>query len=182
LPPAPATSATATIVLLRNDESLVPLKPGLKVYVERYRNDLKGGNPAEVFAPQSHSWDLEFVSRAADADVLVLWLIPNNGGLFGLERVNQLMRGKPTVVAINFSNPWVINEIDNDTLHSVFATFGTSMEAVIDVVEGRFAPTVKLPFTIPTSQQTVESNRSDVPGYLEPEGYALFEFDAGLTC
>lgn len=186
-----------SIVLLRNDDSLLPLKSGSKVYVERYRDDLKGGNPSEVFAPMSHPWDVEFVRTREEADVVVLWLLPNNGGLFGstgdsidlrlgengvdVERVNQALQDKPTVVAINFSNPWVINEIDQGSLNTVVATFGTSMEALMDVVEGRFAPTGKLPFTIPISQQAVETNRSDVPGYLEPEGYALFEFGAGLT-
>ncbi|WP_198411322.1 glycoside hydrolase family 3 protein [Marinimicrobium alkaliphilum] len=186
-----------SVVLLRNDKSLLPLEPATKVYVERYRDDLRGGDPIEVFAPDSHDWNVEFVSQPDDADVVVFWLSPNNGGLFGstgdpidlrlsqngvdVDRVNQMTKDKPVVMAINFSNPWVINEIDQGSLGTIVATFGTSMDALMDVLDGSFAPTGKLPFTIPSSQQAVESNRSDVPGYLEPEGYALFEFGAGLT-
>lgn len=186
-----------SVVLLRNDESLLPLDSGLKVYVESYRDDLRGGDPIEVFAPESHDWSLEFVSQPEDADVVVLWLSPNNGGLFGstgdpidlrlsengvdVDHVSQIMKDKPTVVAINFSNPWVIGEIDKGSLNTIVATFGTSMDALMDVLDGSYAPTGKLPFTIPASQKAVENNRSDVPGYLEPEGYALFKFGAGLT-
>lgn len=186
-----------SVVLLRNDKSLLPLEPATKVYVERYRDDLRGGDPIEVFAPDSHDWNVEFVSQPDDADVVVFWLSPNNGGLFGstgdpidlrlshngvdVDRVNQMTKDKPVVMAINFSNPWVISEIDQGSLGTIVATFGTSMDALMDVLDGSFAPTGKLPFTIPVSQQAVENNRSDVPGYLEPDGYALFEFGAGLT-
>jgi beta-glucosidase len=38
-----------------------------------------------------------------------------------------------------------------------------------------------LPISIPTSMNAVENNQSDVPGYMEPEGYALYKFGDGLS-
>jgi beta-glucosidase len=56
----------------------------------------------------------------------------------------------------------------------------TPDEALLDVVSGAFKPTGKLPFTIPTSEKAVADNQSDVPGYREGAGYALFPFGHGL--
>jgi beta-glucosidase len=38
-----------------------------------------------------------------------------------------------------------------------------------------------MPFATPRSDAAVEGNMEDVPGYLEPEGYALFKYDEGLS-
>lgn len=98
-----------------------------------------------------------------------------------MAHVNQLKTGKPTIVVINYTNPWVIDEIDNGDLKSVLATFGTTQEALLDVVTGKFNPSGKMPFTTPVSMKAVLENKADVPGYLEPKGYALFNFGYGLS-
>jgi beta-glucosidase len=95
--------------------------------------------------------------------------------------VNQLTASKPTVVVINFTNPWVISEIDGPGLHTLLATFGSTPEAILDVLAGKINPTAKMPFTIPASVEMVEANLSDRPGYLEKEGYALYKFGHGLS-
>jgi len=124
-------------------------------------------------------------------------LIPNGGSLFSSQgkpielslsknkidvaHVNEIIQAKPTIVAINFTNPWVIDEIGGGNLKSVLATFGTTSEALIDVVTGAFNPTGKMPFTTPVSEKAVSENLSDVPGYLKPKGYALFKFGDGIS-
>jgi len=116
---------------------------------------------------------------------VLLWLIPNGGSLFSSQgkpielslsknkidvaHVNEIIQAKPTIVAINFTNPWVIDEIGGGNLKSVLATFGTTSEALIDVVTGAFNPTGKMPFTTPVSEKVVAENQSDVPGYLKPK-------------
>lgn len=86
----------------------------------------------------------------------------------------------PVIIAINFSNPWVISEIDDNNANTVLATFGTTTDALLDIVTGKFNPTGKMPFSIPASREAVLNNKADVPGYLEPEGYAVFKFDDGI--
>ena len=186
-----------SIVLLRNESSLLPLKAGTKVYFENYMVARGSENPHNVIIPEKHDWDVEFVNSAEEADVIILWLNPKSPGLFGsrgaeinielsnnnidVEYVNQLKAKKPTVIAINFSNPWVIKEIDTGDANTILATFGTTIDALLDVVSGKFNPTGRMPFSIPASHELVENNQSDVPGYQKSENYALFKFDDGLS-
>lgn len=186
-----------SIVLLRNDKKQLPLAKGTKVYFETYYDNGRSQKPISVIKPTNNNWNLQFVATPEEADVVLLWLIPNGGGLFSSEgtaidlqlsknridvaHVNQLKSGKPTIVVVNYTNPWVIDEIDTGNLKSVLATFGTTQEALLDVVTGKFNPSGKMPFTTPVSMKVVVENKADVPGYLEPKGYALFNFGDGLS-
>ncbi|MBT3384516.1 MAG: glycoside hydrolase family 3 protein [Prolixibacteraceae bacterium] len=186
-----------SIVLLKNEHKVLPLKSKTKVYFEKYMVARGSVDHHNIVAPEENSWDVEFVNSADEADVNILWLIPKTGGLFGstgaelnielsnnnidVEYVNKIKAEKPTVIVINFSNPWVISEIDTGNANTILATFGTTTDALLDVLTGKFNPTGKMPFSIPSSTQFVLSNKSDVPGYLESEGYALFKFDDGIS-
>ena len=63
----------------------------------------------------------------------------------------------------------------------MLATFGTTTDALLDVITGKFNPSGKMPFATPFSDAAVESQKEDVPGYLEGEGYALFKYDEGIS-
>jgi beta-glucosidase len=183
-----------SIVLLRNDAKLLPIKKGTKVYIESLYNNSKANTP--VSASLANELGIEFVKDKKDADLVVLWLTPTAGSLFSstgaeiklqlsdnkidVAYINEVTSSKPTVVVINYSNPWVIDEIDTKNLKTVLATFGTSSDALLDVLTGKYNPTGKMPFTTPKSRQAVLDNQSDVPGYLKPAGYALFKFNEGL--
>jgi beta-glucosidase len=99
--------------------------------------------------------------------------------------INQLTSKKPTVLVVNYTNPWVIDEIYNSRTDrnfvGVIATFGTTADALLDVVSGKFSPSGKMPFTTPSSDEAVTSQKEDVPGYLEGDAYALFNYDEGLS-
>ena len=75
----------------------------------------------------------------------------------------------------------MIDEIDKGNLKTVLATFGTTKDALLDVVSGNFNPSGKMPITTPVSNQAVLDNQSDVPGFMTPKGYALFKFGEGLS-
>ena len=186
-----------SIVLLRNESKTLPLSKKVKVYFETYYDNGKTKNPISVVKPEPNKWNLDFVSTPEEADVVLVWLIPNAGSLFGstgtpillnlsknkvdIAHINQLTSSKPTILAINFSSPWVIDEIDKGNLKTVLATFGTTKDALLDVVSGNFNPSGKMPITTPVSNQAVLDNQSDVPGFMKPKGYALFKFGEGLS-
>lgn len=188
-------SLRKSIVLLRNDAKILPLKPRTKVFFEIHHDNRRGGQPRRTFLPEKNNWGVEFVKTPEAADVALCWLIPNNGGLFGssgkpidlslstnkidVARINELKAQKPTVVVVNFSNPWVISEIETPSSNTLLATFGTTPEALLDVVCGKFNPVGKMPISIPVSKAAVETNLSDVPGYLKKGGYALIKFGDG---
>lgn len=196
-----------SIVLLRNDAKLLPITSKIsairpterrpKLYFETYYDNGRTKNPISVNIPKENKWNVEFVPTKEEADVVLVWLIPSGGGLFSSQgkpidltlsknridvaHINELIQTKPTVIVINFSSPWVIDEIDKGAAKTILATFGTTQEALLDVVSGLFNPTGKMPFTLPISQKVVEENQSDMPGYLKPKGYALFKFGHGLS-
>ncbi len=191
-----------SIVLLRNEAKLLPLKAQTtarrtKVYFETYYNNGRTPNPVTVYKPTSTHPTIEFVATKEEADAVLLWLIPSGGSLFSsagkpielslsknkidVTHVNELIKSKPTILAINYTSPWVINELDTDNTKTVLATFGTTPDALIDIISGAFKPTAKMPFSTPISEQAVVENKSDVPGHLENKGYALFKFGDGLS-
>ena len=186
-----------SIILLRNDAKVLPIAPKTKVYFETYFDDGKTKTPVKAFKPEVNKWNLEFVSTKEEADVVILWLTPNGGSLFSsngspielqlsknkidVAHVNETTYHKPTVMIINYTSPWVIDEVDNPNVKTVLATFGTTTDAILDVVTGAYNPTGKMPFSTPTSRKVVMENQSDVPGFMKPKGYALFKAGDGLS-
>ena len=186
-----------SIVLLRNENKLLPLSKKNKIYFESHYDNGRTKTPITVIKPKNNNWEnLEFVDTKEQADVVLLWLSPNMGSLFNtkegeaielelsktkidIAKVNATTSAKPTIVAINYTSPWVIQEIDNQHLKTVIATFGTTQEALLDIVSGAFKPTGKMPFSTPKSKQAVLENQSDMPGHMKPN-YALFKFGEGL--
>jgi beta-glucosidase len=190
------------IVLLRNENKALPLKPGLKIYFETSQ---RSNNPAASTGPQVYSNEtygkVMFVRTPDEADVILLWLKPAMRPLFpandsplrlalsecaiDVDYVNKLISTKPTVLAINYTSPFVIDQVFNEksksSIKGVVATFGCTPEALLDIVTGGFKPTGKMPFTTPISEDAVLKNKEDVPGYLEGDSYALFKYDEGLT-
>lgn len=188
-----------SIVLLRNKENTLPLKSKTKVYFETYLKQ-RGRSPSTIFNSDENLWDIEFVDNPDKADVNILWLIPKGKSLFqsdgsplhvnlsnnsiDVDYVNKLAAQKPTILVLNYTNPWAINEIykdDTKNIMGVLATFGTTPEAILDIVMGKFNPTGKMPFTTPISDEAAQKQKSDVPGYMEGPSYALFHFDEGLS-
>ena len=190
-----------SIVLLRNASKSLPLKSGVKVYFETYQRPY---NSAEKIAPQIYSRssykNISLVSTPEEADIVLLWLKPTMRPLFpsndkplrlalsecaiDVPYINSLIAKKPTILAINFTSPFVIDEIYKDaktSINGVIATFGCSPEALLDVVTGAFAPSGRMPITIPISESAVSKNKEDVPGYLEGKDYGLFQYDEGLS-
>lgn len=190
-----------SIVLLRNETQLLPLKPKTKIYFESYFQRRGAASPSVVYQPKINNYNVEFVKTPEEADYVLLWLTPGSKSLFqsdgsplylsmsknavDVNYVNTLTAKKPTILVINYTNPWVIDEIYNSqtikNIKGVIATFGTTNEALLDVVLGKFNPTGKMPFTTPISEAAVGKQLSDVPGYLKGKDYALFKFDEGIS-
>ena len=189
-----------SIVLLRNEAKALPLKPKTKIYFESYFQK-RGAASSNVYLAKENKYNVEFVKTPEEADVLIVWITPGSKSLFDsdgsplylslsknavdVEYINKLTSKKPTVLVINYTNPWVIDEIYNDknkgNIKAVLATFGTTAEAVLDVVTGKFNPTGKMPFTTPISEAAAQNQQSDVPGYLKGEAYPLFKYNEGMS-
>jgi len=190
-----------SVVLLRNHGKALPMASGTKIYMEIMPAGRGANAPANIHAPTTHGHPVTFVNDPAAADEIVLWLIPGARSLFesdslplmlslsknriDVDRVKRLSSWKPTHLIVNYTNPWVIDEVYTDAdpkgIRSVLATFGCTPEAIMDVLTGRFNPQGKMPFSTPLSEMKAQTQLSDVPGYLEKSGYALFNNGEGLN-
>ena len=132
--------------------------------------------------------------------MILLWITPGSKSLFesngspiylslsknavDINYINALAAKKPTILAVNYTNPWVIDEIYNEQTKKhfagVLATFGTTTDALLDIITGKFKPSGKMPFTTPISEDQAQQQLSDVPGYLKGKQYGLFWYDEGL--
>lgn len=202
-----ALAMRKSIVLLRNENNALPVKPKTKVYFESLPKSSGGRNNSQpqtdgpnIFTENNNQYEIEFVKTPEEAELVLLWLQPGGNSLFrstgepisvslsktgiDVNYVNGISVKKPTVLIVNYTNPWVINEVYNNNTKNVIgvlATFGTTPDALIDVITGKFNPSGKMPFSTPVSDEAVENNKEDVPGYLEGDGYALFNYDEGLS-
>jgi beta-glucosidase len=197
-----ALALRKSIVLLRNENDALPVKPKTRLYFESLQRNARGtvSDTPDVYLGNDNKYDLEFVKTPGEADAIILWLQPTGNALFGstgapislslsqcgvdVPYVNKLTAKKPTILVVNYTNPWVIDEVYNNrtkNITGVLATFGTTTDALLDVITGKFNPSGKMPFSTPVSDLAVENQKEDVPGYMEGEGYALFNYDEGLS-
>lgn len=184
-----------SIVLLRNEthqgRALLPLQKKTKVYVEVGKKPLR-----ETFSSDY----IDLVNSPEAADVILFWVLPKGKSLFqsngqpislrlsdnkvNVKRIQELSAKKPTLLAINYTNPWVIDEIyaaTNPNVKGVLATFGTTIETLMEVITGTVNPVGKMPFSTPLSATAVAQQKADIPGFEENQNYALFHYDEGLN-
>ena len=169
-----------SIVLLKNASNLLPLKKGARMYVE-------GIDPAVAA-----QYGYVSTSNPDDAEVCVVRVAAKDGGYLGvntgapleltlpaaqLAPLQALMKKKPTIIVMHFERPLVIPELAQESA-ALLATFGVSDEALFDVLLGKFAPTGKLPFELPSSMEAVRAQLEDVPYDSKAP---LFKFGFGLT-
>ena len=170
-----------SIVLLKNEKQTLPLKSGMKIYVENIK-------------PQAHAQYGQVVDDVSKADIAILRLstpYENRKGFMERyfhagdldfkepekSRILNIMNQVPTVVDMYLERPAVIPEIAEKSV-ALLGNFGANDEALLDVVFGKFVPQGKLPFELPSSMDAVRKQKEDVPYDSENP---LFEFGHGLS-
>ena len=168
-------------VLLKND-GLLPLKKGTKIYIAGTENTAAyEGNGAVVDNPD-------------EADVVVLRIWPpfeersdyflesffKQGRLYYSEEemgeILPLIADKPSVVIANLNRPTILTEIDANS-QAMIGEFGTSDEAMAEILFGQAEPAGKLPFELPFSWEAVLEQFEDTP-YDSKD--LLYKFGHGL--
>ena len=175
-----------SIVLLKNGDApggkALPLGTELSIYVENVS--------AEAAAAYGR-----VVSSIEDADVAILRLATpyeprvtdflesffHAGDLSfpeeELSRILGILARVPTVVDIYLERAAVNPEIAAQSA-AFLASFGSSDEALLDVIFGRHSPSGKLPFELPSSMEAVREQKEDLPYDSESP---LFPFGHGLA-
>jgi beta-glucosidase len=180
---ASLNSQRRAMTLLKNEDRVLPLQGTLKLFVKN-------------MDPSVAAQYAQVTNTPAEADFVILRLetpwIPmetknpfargfHHGDLDFKEQTKteilDLLRTVPTIVVIYLDRPAVIPEI-SESAKALFADYGASDVAVLDVLFGKAKPEGKLPFELPSSMEAVRRQKADVPYDSEDPLYA---FGYGLT-
>ena len=146
-----------------NGKAMLPLEPGIRIYVQNLDRAVAAKYGTVVQTP-------------ADADVAILNLAPpydhdrgmmfHQGRLYYTENelapVLKIIRQRPTVITLYLDRPLIIPELARSAT-AIVGNFGTTDDAILDVLFGRARPEGKLPFDLPSSWAAVLEQKPDVP-------------------
>jgi beta-glucosidase len=169
-----------SLVLLAND-GVLPVRSRPRLFVE--------GVDATTAADYG-----DVVESPTDADLALLRVAapfePREGFLESMfhqgslefptaerDRILGIAGQVPTVVDVFLDRPAILTEIAGGAA-ALIGNFGAADVAVLDLVFGRFEPSGKLPFELPSSTDAVLRQLPDVPYDSEAP---LFAFGHGLT-
>jgi beta-glucosidase len=107
----------------------------------------------------------------------------NANDLDVLLKTKEMMADKPVIAIVDVSNPMLFNEFEKD-MSGVIVHFGSTTQAILDIVSGKHEPSGLLPFQMPATMATVELQNEDVSYDLEchkdAEGH-IYDFGYGLN-
>jgi beta-glucosidase len=170
-----------SMVLLKNAGDILPLKGNPKIFIEKIDPEIAGKYGRVVddlakaetailrlstpFEPREgmlenffHAGDLDFKGEE-------------------LDRILRICEQVPTIIDIYMERPAVIPEIA-EKCAGLVANFGANDSALLDIIFGKFNPTGKLPYELPSSMEAVRDQKEDVP---HDSDNPLFPFGHGLS-
>jgi len=168
------------IVLLANRDGRLPLRDRPRLYVEGVDREVARRHAEVVDSPELADLALLRLRAPYEQRSGFLQGIFHAGDLDfkGEEKepILDVLRRVLTIVDVFLERPAVIPELAEQSA-ALLGSFGAGDEAVLDVVFGRFAPTGRLPFELPSSMDAVRAQLPDVPcDSADP----LFPFGFGL--
>jgi beta-glucosidase len=163
-----------SLVLLEN-RGILPLKDGTKIFIDGL--DIEIG---KKFGP--------VVNQPSDADVVIMYihtvfngnqesginrifdnflstLFPNGDLNFNKEiktKIKNYSSDKELIIIVDLNRPAILEEIKNYS-SALIGTFGVLDEIIFEGIYGKFNPTGKLPFEIPSSMESVLNQKEDLP-------------------
>ena len=160
-------SQQRSLVLLKNDKNILPLKSGVKIYLHGfsktdnsiYSNTVKTPQEADLIILKINT---PYISQTTYP---VQRMFHEGSLAFQDKEKNELLsliKLKPTITIINLERPAVIPEINNAS-SALIADFGSENYILLDLIFGKFKPQGKLPFELPSSMEAVYNQKEDVP-------------------
>jgi beta-glucosidase len=171
-----------SLVLLKNDDHILPLKSNTKIFLQGfikeetkdYTNVVKNVESADVIVLKIGTPD------NVGSEKYILQKLFNHGSLAFTEkeeaRLLKIIQSKPTITVINLQRPAVIPTI-NKYSKALIADFSSQDNVILDLVLGKFKPSGKLPFELPSSMDEVVKQKEDMPYDTKNP---LYKFGAGI--
>lgn len=171
-----------SLVLLKNDQNILPLAGNKKVYLQGFNEQEVKGYQAQITDVNNADVCILKINTPNNAvgDKYILQRIFNQGSLAFSEKeeaaILQIIRTKPTIVVVNLQRPAVIPAI-NAACKALIADFSSQDNVILDLIFGKFAPKGHLPFELPSSMEAVLQQNEDLPydskNPLYPFGFGL---------
>jgi beta-glucosidase len=171
-----------SLVLLKNETNILPLKPTAKIFLEgfskeetkAYSNVVSSVEAADVIVLKINTPDNPVSEK------YILQRLFNHGSLAFSEkeegRLLKIIQSKPTITVINLQRPAVIPAI-NQYSKALIADFSSKDNIILDLIMGKFKPSGKLPFELPSSMEEVLKQKEDMPYDTKNP---LYKFGAGI--
>ena len=182
-----------SIVLLKNEASkgrTLPAAEGKRIFIDGLDVD------------QAKSFG-NVVSSPDQADIIILYLptvfngnqapgsnelidkflsgiLPDGDLTYGsdiLKKAETYADYATLITVVDLNRPAILTEL-NEISDGLIGTFGVYDSILYEVIFGQFSPQGKLPFEIPSSMESVEKQKEDLPDDSESP---IFEFGHGLT-
>ena len=175
--PADRAQAESMVLLKRpaDGPAALPLRPGLKLYVEGWSAD-EAARLGEVVSDPADA-DVAVVRLAAPFDPrddLFLEAFFHQGSLAyrpGLvARLTEIARTTPLIISADLERPALLAAFA-DVAAVIVTDVGASAAALADVLSGAVAPLGRLPFEVPRSAAAVRRSRPDVANDTEDPVY-----------
>lgn len=170
-----------SLVLLKNEEKVLPLRQKVKVYLSGFDEDAAKPYATVVSDPEDADFIIQKVNTPFEErnDYYVERMFHQGRLHFTPEELRPILalaKTKPTITVINLDRAAVIPEISAAS-QALIADFDSSDEVIMELIFGVFSPTGKLPIELPSSPEAVAQQQEDVPYDSEEP---LYRFGAGL--
>jgi len=162
-----------SLVLLKNDRGALPLaQTSRKVFVHGIDAELVRGKGFDVVADAEDA-ELAIVRLESPRELLhpryLFGLFMHEGSLAfapGQEPFDLVAglaaRGVPVLASVTMTRPAVLTEL-MPHVEGLFADFGVSDEALLEVMLGQAEPEGRLPFELASSMEAVIAQKPDLP-------------------
>jgi beta-glucosidase len=178
-----------SLVLLENN-GILPLKKENKVFIDgldkniaqKFGNVVKKSSDADVIIMYVHTVFNENQESGLNRifDNFLSKLFPNGDLRFNrniINKIKEYSKEKELIVIVDLNRPAILDDIKKST-SSLIGTFGVSDQVIFEGIYGRFNPSGKLPFEIPSSMKAVLNQKEDLPDdTLNP----TYEFGYGIS-
>lgn len=130
---------------------------------------IAGGDPHEAFADRGYAGKTNTALNEQDLDNVI--------------HMRKCMGDKPVIVIDALNKPSVVAEFE-PYADAILIEFGVQIQAVLDIIAGKYEPSGLLPLQIPKDMENVEKQREDVAFDMEPYKDTcgnIYDFGFGLN-
>jgi len=174
-----------SLVLLKkehNGKQVLPLSSRPQVYVEGYDPNIVMKFADVVKKVENADFALIRLETPYRKDTREFFARFFKGGELTytdkqLKHLDKIMKSCPTIVSVKLLRPAVFPEIAKNAF-GIIGEFEVKDEILLEAIFGKFSPSGKLPFELPSSMDAVKKQKSDVPFDSESP---LFPFGFGLS-